>query len=84
MENQGIFFAKSKNSINNDCEFCFFNVKNMDGLKIGDIFYKKHLDGSESILQEYEHLDKEYLANVANRIEFDEPQEFSKLISKLL
>ena len=66
---------------NND-EIVLFNLKGMNGLSSGDIFFKRNKDNTTDILQEYEYLDEKYLNNIIDNLLDNEQYDFTLLESK--
>ena len=59
-----------------------FNLKGMNGLKSGDVFFRRNKDNTTEILQDYEYLDKEYLNKIIDNLSEEEQYDFSLLESK--
>ena len=41
-----------------------FNLKGINGLNIGDVFFRRNKNNTTEILQDYEYLNKEYLDKI--------------------
>ena len=63
-------------------QIVLFNLKDIDGLKKGDIFFRRSEDTTTEILQDFEYLDKEYLDNIVDKLLEEEQYDFSLLESK--
>lgn len=61
-----------------------FNVKDINGLSIGDIFFRYNEDKTIEILQDFEYLDKEYLSTILDKLSDEENYDFSLLENKSL
>jgi len=59
-----------------------FNLKGMNGLNSGDVFFRRNKDNTKEILQDYEYLDKEYLNKIIDNLSEEEQYDFSLLESK--
>jgi len=59
-----------------------FNLKGLNGLKNGDVFFRRNKDNTTEILQDYEYLDKEYLNKIIDNLSEEEQYDFSLLESK--
>ena len=63
-------------------QIVLFNLKDIYGLKKGDIFFRRNEDNTTEILQEFEYLDKEYLDNIVDKLLEEEQYDFSLLETK--
>ena len=63
---------------------CLFNLKDMDCLKPGDIFFKSVSFDNCLILQKYEFLDKEYLNSIIDKLSEIEIYDYQVLLEKKL
>jgi hypothetical protein len=59
-----------------------FNLKGMNELKSGDVFFRRNKDNTTEILQDYEYLDKEYLDKIVDSLSEEEQYDFDLLESK--
>lgn len=59
-----------------------FNLKGMNGLISGDIFFRRNKDNTIDILPDYEYLDKEYLDKIVDTLSEEEQYDFDLLESK--
>lgn len=59
-----------------------FNLKGMNGLNNGDIFFRRNKDNITEILQDYEYLDKEYLNKIVDNLLEEKQYDFDLLESK--
>jgi hypothetical protein len=66
----------------NKNQIVLFNLKDIDGLKKGDIFFRRNEDNTTEILQDFEYLDKEYLDNILDKLSEEEQYDFSLLETK--
>jgi hypothetical protein len=63
-------------------QIILFNLKDIDGLKKGDIFFRRNKNNTTEILQDFVYLDKEYLDNIIDKLSEEEQYGFSLLESK--
>ena len=63
-------------------QIVLFNLKDINDLKKGDIFFRRNEDNTTEILQDFEYLDKEYLDNILDKLSEEEQYDFSLLESK--
>lgn len=54
----------------------------MNGLIIGDVFFKRNKDNTTEMLQDYKYLDKEYLDKIVDSLSEEEQHDFDLLESK--
>ena len=59
-----------------------FNLKGINGLNSGDVFFRRNKDNTTEILQDYEYLDKEYLDKIVDSLLEEEQYDFDLLESK--
>lgn len=59
-----------------------FNLKGMDGLNRGDIFFIRNKDNTTEILHDYKYLDIEYLNKIIDNLSEEEQYNFTLLESK--
>lgn len=59
-----------------------FNLKGIEGLEVGNIFFRRNEDTSIEILQDFEYLDKEYLNNIIDKLSEGYPYDFCLLETK--
>ena len=59
-----------------------FNLKGINGLNIGDVFFRRNKDNTTEILQDYEYLDKEYLNKIIDNLSQEEQYDFDLIESK--
>lgn len=55
-----------------DNRIVLFNLAGIEGLKVGDIFFKRYEDGSTAILQDFKYLGEEYLNSIVDKLEGEE------------
>ena len=59
-----------------------FNLKGINGLNIGDVFFRRNKDNTTEILQDYEYLNKEYLDKIVDNLSQEEQYDFDLIESK--
>ena len=68
----------------NEDSIVLFNLKGMNNLNMGDIFFRRNEDNTTDILEKYEYLDKEYLDSVLDKLSDEYEYDFSLLVSKTI
>ena len=59
-----------------------FNLKGINGLNSGDVFFRRNKDNTTEILQDYEYLNKEYLDKIVDNLSQEEQYDFDLIESK--